>query len=227
MCGRFVRKEDREALESRFGFDGPQGVLLGPEYNIAPSQDCPVVALEGDRRVLRLMRWGLVPAWADDVKIGYRMINARAETVAEKNTFKGPLRKSRCLVPASGFYEWKKEGKGTKTPYFFGLRGGAPFAFAGLWTLWHAGREDELRSFSIITTSANEIMAPVHDRMPVILREEDEARWLDPELQKPEDILALLKPYPSDGMERWEVSPYVNSYKNRGEECIRPVSPIP
>jgi putative SOS response-associated peptidase YedK len=223
MCGRFVRKEDKEALEDRFGSDSPQGILLSPEYNIAPSQNCPVITLEGDRRVMRLMRWGLVPSWAGDVKIGYRMINARSETIAEKASFKSLLKKNRCLVPASGFYEWKKPSKTAKIPYFFRLKGGPPFAFAGLWTLRHAGKEDELRSFTIITTSANELMAPVHDRMPVILREEDEARWLDPEMQKPEDILHLLKPYPSGGMECWEVSPYVNSYKNLGEECIRPV----
>ena len=228
MCGRFARKEDKTGLESRFGFDDPQGgVLLVPEYNIAPAQDCPVVTVEGDRRVLSLMRWGLVPAWAEDMKSGYRMINARAETVAEKQSFKSPLRKTRCLVPASGFYEWMKRPGGTKTPYFFGLKGGAPFAFAGLWTVWHAGREDELRSFTIITTSANELMAPVHDRMPVILREKDEARWLDPVLNRPEDLLPLLVPYPSDAMECWEVSPYVNSYKNKGEECVRKFSPVP
>lgn len=223
MCGRFVRKEDKETLEGRFGTEVPGDLLLPPEYNIAPSQDCPVVTVEGDRRVLGLMRWGLVPAWAEDVKIGYRMINARAETLDEKRSFKTLLKKSRCLVPASGFYEWKKLAGGGKTPYFFGLRGGGPFAFAGLWTVWHAGREDELRSFTIITTSANEIMAPIHDRMPVILRGKDEARWLDPEVSNSGELIPLLAPYPSGEMEFWEVSPYVNSYKNRGEECARPV----
>jgi putative SOS response-associated peptidase YedK len=171
------------------------------------------------------MRWGLVPAWADDLKIGSRMINARSETVTEKASFKTLLRKSRCLVPASGFYEWKKHAGG-KTPYFFGLKGGEPFAFAGLWTVWHTGREDELRSFTIITTGANELMSPVHDRMPVILHEKDEARWLDPMLSKPEDLLPLLAPYPSERMECWEVSPYVNSYRNQGEECVRPLSSV-
>lgn len=223
MCGRFVRKEDKERLEGRFGTEVPGDLLLPPEYNIAPSQDCPVVTVEGDRRVLGLMRWGLVPAWAEDVKAGYRMINARAETLDEKRSFKSLLKKSRCLVPASGFYEWKKLAGGGKTPYFFGLKGGGPFAFAGLWTVWHAGREDELRSFTIITTSANEIMAPIHDRMPVILREKDEARWLDPEVSNSGELLPLLAPFPLGEMEFWEVSPYVNSYKNRGEECARPI----
>lgn len=223
MCGRFVRKEEKIFLESRFNCDAAGGVLPPPEYNIAPSQDCPVVTVECDRRVLGLMRWGLVPAWSGDAKLGYRMINARAETVAEKQSFKTLLKKSRCLVPASGFYEWKKLAGGARTPYFIRLKGGGTFAFAGLWTVWHAGREDELRSFTIITTSANELMSPIHDRMPVILSEKDEARWLDPELGKPENILPLLVPYPSCDMECWEVSPYVNSYKNRGEECIRKV----
>jgi len=222
MCGRFARKEEKLLLENRFDCDAPAGLLPAPEYNIAPSQDCPVVTVEGDRRVLGLMRWGLVPAWTDDVKIGYRMINARGETVAEKQSFKTLLKKSRCLVPASGFYEWKKLASDGKTPYFIRLKGGGPFAFAGLWTVWHAGREDELRSFTIITTSANELMSPIHDRMPVILHEKDEARWLDPELVKPEDLLPLLVPYPSESMECWQVSPYVNSHKNKGEECIRP-----
>ena len=224
MCGRFVRKEDKETIENRFDCSAGAATLLPPEYNIAPSQDCPIITVEGDRRVLGLMRWGLVPAWAKDARAGYRMINARAETITEKQSFKTLLRKSRCLVPASGFYEWKKLTGGGKTPYFFGLKGGGPFAFAGLWTVWRAGREDELRSFTIITTSANEIMAPIHDRMPVILREKDEARWLDPERVKPEDLLPLLAPYPPGEMEFWEVSPYVNSYKNRGEECVKPVS---
>jgi len=223
MCGRFVRKEDKELLEGRFGADLQGGAHLPPEYNIAPSQDCPILTVEGDRRVLSLMRWGLVPSWADDVKAGYRMINARAETLAEKRSFKTLLKKSRCLVPASGFYEWKKLEGGGKTPYFFGLKGGGPFAFAGLWTVWRAESEDEVRSFTIITTSANEIMAPIHDRMPVILREKDEARWLDPDLGRPEELLPLLVPYPPDEMEFWEVSPYVNSWKNHGEECIKPV----
>jgi putative SOS response-associated peptidase YedK len=223
MCGRFVRKEEKVLLESRFACDASASVIPAPEYNIAPSQDCPVVTVEGDRRVLGLMRWGLVPAWSGDVKIGYRMINARAETVAEKQSFKTLLKKSRCLVPASGFYEWKKLAGGAKTPYFIRLKGGGPFAFAGLWTAWHAGREDELRSFTIITTSANDLMSPIHDRMPVILDEKDEARWLDPELGKPEDVLPLLVPYPPHAMECWEVSSYVNSYKNKGEECIRPL----
>ena len=224
MCGRFVRKEDKELLGSRFGCDVPPGALLAPEFNIAPSQDCPVVTVAGDRRVLSLMRWGLVPSWAEDTKIGYRMINARAETIAEKRSFKTLIMKSRCLVPASGFYEWKKLKSGGKTPYFFGLREGAPFAFAGLWTVWRAGSEDELRTFTIITTSANEIMAPIHDRMPVILQEKDEARWLDPEVKEPGLLLPLLAPYPSGDMEFWEVSPYVNSWKNRGEQCIKPLS---
>src|SRR3990172_2604464 len=223
MCGRFVRKEEKLLLESRFGCDASGGVLLAPEYNIAPSQDCPVVTVEGDRRVLTLMRWGLVPAWSGDVKIGYRMINARSETVAEKQSFKTLLKKSRCLVPASGFYEWKKLAGGGKTPYFIRLKGGGPFAFAGLWTVWHAGREDELRSFMIITTSANELMSPIHDRMPVILGEKDESIWLDPEFKDTERLNSLLQTYPSDMMKSYEVSTIVNSPKIDSPKCIEPV----
>ncbi|MEQ9619849.1 MAG: SOS response-associated peptidase [Deltaproteobacteria bacterium] len=223
MCGRFARTKDKDSLQGRFGFEDPEGFLLKPEYNIAPSQDCPVITVECDRRVLGMMRWGLVPPWARDAKGGYRMINARAETVSEKASFREPLRKTRCLVPASGFYEWKKPDKKTRIPYFFRLRDSTLFAFAGLWAVWQHGKEDELHSFTIITTGANELMEPVHDRMPVILREKDEAVWLDPELKDPDDLMPLLAPFPSDGMEYYEVSTYVNSYKNRGEECIRPV----
>ncbi len=222
MCGRFTRTEDKNRLQNRFGFDDPEGVRLEPAYNIAPTQTCPVITVEDDRRVLRMMRWGLVPPWAADTKTGYRMINARAETVSEKKSFETPLRKTRCLVPASGFYEWKKTGGKTKTPYYFSLKGGEPFAFAGLWTVWRAGSDDELRTFTIITTAANELMEPVHDRMPVILHGRDEARWLDPELRRPDDVLPLLKPFPSGEMECYEVSTYVNSYKNQGPECIKP-----
>ena len=132
MYGRFARNEDIKELEIRFGIYRASGLPAAPEYNIAPSQDCPVVTVESDRRVLGLMRWGLVPAWSDDPKSGYRMINARAETVAEKQSFKPLLKKSRCHVPASGFFEWKKLAGGGKTPYFIRLKGGGPFAFAGL-----------------------------------------------------------------------------------------------
>jgi putative SOS response-associated peptidase YedK len=222
MCGRFTLSTDKDDLQSRFGFTDPQGVLLKPRYNIAPSQRHPIVVVKEDVRELDMMRWGLIPSWAKDTKIGYKMINARAEGIETKASFKTPLKKRRCLVLADGFYEWKKQGKSNKVPFLFILKGGKPFAFAGLWDRWNKEGE-EILSFTIITTRANELMQPIHDRMPVILHEKDEARWLDPELQDEDKLLPLLKSFPSDGMQAYEVSTIVNSPKNDTPECIKPV----
>lgn len=220
MCGRFARTTNEDKLQARFGFDDPQGTLLKPRYNIAPTQMHPVVVVESDRRVLKLMKWGLVPFWSKDATIGYKMINARSEGIENKNSFKNPLRKRRCLVLADGFYEWKKD-KGAGVPYFIRLKSGEPFAFAGLWDRWDKGKEP-LQTFTIITTDNNELIRPIHNRMPVILHQKDEAVWLDPELRDPEKLLTLLKPYPSDEMEMYEVSTIVNSPKNDVPECIKP-----
>lgn len=222
MCGRFVRSTDKDDLQNRFGFTDPQGVLLKPRYNIAPSQMSLVVIVKDDQRVLKLMRWGLVPFWAKDEKIGYKMINARAEGINEKPSFRTPFKKRRCLVLADGFYEWQKPDKKSKIPYYFRLKSGAPFAFAGLWDLWD--KEGEPRAtFTIITTENNELMEPIHNRMPVILHEQNEGAWLDPELTDPAKLLPLLKPYPSEEMECYEISTFVNSPKNESAECIKPL----
>jgi len=220
VCGRFARTTNEDKLQARFWFDDPQGTLLKPRYNIAPTQMHPVVVVESDRRVLKLMKWGLVPFWSKDATIGYKMINARSEGIENKNSFKNPLRKRRCLVLADGFYEWKKD-KGAGVPYFIRLKSGEPFAFAGLWDRWDKG-EEPLQTFTIITTDNNELIRPIHNRMPVILHQKDEAVWLDPELRDPEKLLTLLKPYPSDEMEMYEVSTIVNSPKNDVPECIKP-----
>ena len=223
MCGRFVKKSSKEELRKRFGFDDPQGVLLEPRYNIAPSQEHPVLIVEQDRRLLRMMKWGLVPHWSKDPKIGYKMINARSEGIEEKPSFRGPLKKRRCLVIADGFYEWHKPDNKTKIPYYFSLKSGEPFAFAGLWDIWE--KEDQiLQTFTIITTSPNELMEPIHNRMPVILRESDEARWLDPEITDSKAVLSLLKRYPAEEMEYFKVSTIVNSPKNDVPECLIPVN---
>lgn len=223
MCGRFARTTEIDELQNRFGFVDPQGILLEPRYNIAPTQMHPVVVVEEDQRVVKLMKWGLVPFWAKDTKIGYKMINARAEGIENKNSFKNPLRKRRCLVIADGFYEWKKADKKTKAPYYIKLKSGEPFAFAGLWDRWDKA-EESLESFTIITTDNNELLEPIHNRMPVILHEKDEAKWLDPELKDPEKLKPLLVPYPSDEMEMYEVSTVVNSPKNEVPECIKPLT---
>ena len=223
MCGRFARSTKKEDMQNRFGFDDPLNVLLEPRYNISPTQFHPVVILEADRRVLKMMKWGLVPFWAKEASIGYKMINARAEGIEDKSSFKNPFRKRRCLVLADGFYEWKKVDAKTKVPYFIKLKSGEPFAFAGLWDRWDK-REEPLETFTIITTDNNELMAPIHNRMPVILHEKDEGAWLDPELKDPEKLLPLLKPYPSEEMVLYEVSTVVNSPKNDVPECINQIS---
>lgn len=222
MCGRFSRTDGKKELQGRFEFDDPGDVFAEPRYNIAPTQMHPVVVVEGDRRVVRLMKWGLVPYWSNDEKAGYRMINARAEGIEQKPSFKNPLRNKRCLVVTNGFYEWKKVDSKTRIPYFIRLKSGEPFAFAGLWDRWDKGKEP-LLTFTIITTENNELIAPVHNRMPVILHPKDEAVWLDPEIRSPAKLLPLLKPYPSGEMEMYEVSSVVNSPKNDEPDCIKPV----
>ncbi|MGH7900684.1 MAG: SOS response-associated peptidase, partial [Thermodesulfobacteriota bacterium] len=169
MCGRFARYDDEKDLVERFNFSNPSGILFEKRFNIAPTQTVPVILLENDNRVIKLMRWGLVPFWAKDPTIGNRLINARAETITEKASFKTPLKKNRCLVPASGFYEWKKDERiKTKIPIYFRLKNEEPFAFAGIWDDWKKPEGDRLITFTIITTMANELMKPIHDRMPVI-----------------------------------------------------------
>src|SRR5581483_28759 len=221
MCGRYTQTTDLETLQRRFEFDSG-GVTLEPRYNLAPGQQAPVV-VEAGAKVLKPMRWGLVPYWAKEASIGYKMINARAETLAEKSSFKKSFRERRCLVLADGFYEWcKLKGKRTGVPMRFILKSREPFAFAGLWDAWKRPEGDVLLSFTIITTGANELLRSVHDRMPVILRPQDEDKWLDPDLKNIDHLVPLLMPYPSDMMEGYEVSTLVNSPKNDVPECILP-----
>jgi putative SOS response-associated peptidase YedK len=228
MCGRFTQALEHEALQLRFGFE-PYEFTYRPRYNIAPMQDVAVIATEGDSRVLRQMRWGLVPSWSKQEKYGYKMINARAETVAEKPSFKRSLMSKRCLVPASGYFEWRelpesRPTKKVKVPMYFSLRGGEPFAFAGLWDVWRRFDDKVIVSFTIITCAANEMAAPIHDRMPVMLHPEDEVRWLDPTIQDASLLTPLLRPYPSEEMDVHEVSKLVNSPRNDSPDCIRPVA---
>lgn len=223
MCGRYTQTQELKALQSRFDFvvgeDNPPP-LLQPRYNLAPGQVAPVVVREGSK-VLKLMKWGLIPSWAKEASIGYKMINARAETVAQKPSFKKSLKYKRCLVVADGFYEWRKgEGGRSKIPIYLTLKQREPFAFAGLWDTWQNPDGGELESFTIITTEANAFVRPIHDRMPVILRREEEDIWLDPNLKEVDRLVSLLRPYPSEGMEGYEVSTLVNSPKHDTPECI-------
>ena len=223
MCGRFTRGDDKETLIRRFKLK-PEAPELRPRYNIAPGQDAAVILAQPEGRVLRLMHWGLVPGWAKDKKIGYRMINARSETLAEKPAFKSAFKRRRCLIPADGFYEWRKAAaKGRpKQPFRFVLADGAGFAFAGIWESWTDPEGGELHSFCIITTTANELVARVHERMPVILPPSAESAWLEASGEHPAELMELLKPYPAQAMRRYSVSPLVNSPQNDSPELIEP-----
>ena len=197
--------------------------LLKPRFNIAPTQPVPVVRMTpqqaAPQREFVLLHWGLVPSWAKDSTIGNRMINARVETAADKPAFRTALRRRRCLIVADGFYEWQKAGK-RRQPMFIHLRDDRPLAFAGLWESWEGADHSALESCTILTTAANDLVRPIHDRMPVIVAPADYARWLDPAVQSPEPILPLLRPYPSEPMEAYAVSTRVNSPARDEEGCI-------
>lgn len=219
MCGRYSLSAPTDVLVREFDLcDEPE---LAPSFNIAPGRDVAVVANRG-RRHIELFRWGLVPRWAADPSIGHRLVNARAESAAEKPSFREALRERRCLIPADGFYEWKG-ARAPKTPMYARLRSGAPFAFAGLWERWRAPDAPPLYSCVILTTAANALLAPVHDRMPVILPRTAYAEWLDPRPRPATELAALLAPFPADLMEVYEVSTLVNKPENDGPQCIEPV----
>ncbi len=220
MCGRFTLAIDRSELLAAFPWLSPPEQLV-PRFNIAPTQ--PVLAVPNDaQNQANFFLWGLIPSWAKDPKMGNRMINARAETLADKPAFRAAYKRRRCLIPASGFYEWRKEpGSKSKTPMHIRMKSGQPFAFAGLWEIWHPG-DEHLLSCTIITTDANELLTPIHDRMPVILPPDAYEQWLDPQERADGGLRNLLKPYPSDEMEAYPVSTLVNSPANDTPECILP-----
>jgi len=220
MCGRYTLTTPTQLLRERFALVSAPNVLP-PRFNIAPGQDVAVVR-HGRARRLEMFRWGLVPSWAKDPAIGNRMINARAETLAEKPSFREAFRRRRCLVLADGFYEWKKEGK-QKTPMYVRLRSREPFAFAGLWESWHPSGTEEIRSCTIVTTTPNQLLVPIHDRMPVILALDEYDAWLEAEPRAAEELRDLLRPFPADRMEAYPVSRLVNSPANDRPECVAPV----
>jgi putative SOS response-associated peptidase YedK len=210
MCGHFTLRSTRKELAEHFGLEFPD---IPPLYNIAPTQEVIAIRAAGVGRELIHLRWGLIPSWAKDQRVGTELINARAETVADKPSFRSPFKSRRCLIRADGFYEWRKAGS-QKQPYHITLRNKGPFAFAGLWERWH-GDEGDIWSCSIITIEANELMLPLHDRMPVILPTKYYATWLDPAPRSKEDLLSLLKPFPSEAMPAVPVSTTVNNPRNR------------
>lgn len=224
MCGRFTLTASPDQLATLFEL--PQEPVVVPRYNIAPTQPVALVRMnpQAAAREWALTYWGLVPSWSKDPAMGARMINARAETVTEKPAFRAAFKRRRCLVPASGFYEWKKEGKG-KQPYYITTPEGAPFAIAGLWEYWEGADGSALESCTLLTTSANALMQPLHDRMPVIVQPEDYAQWLgsgrDETPQALDQLQHLLRPYADDGLVAYPVSTYVNNTRNEGADCVQ------
>jgi len=211
MCGRYTLKTPINVLAERFDLDDYSS-SLSPSYNIAPTQEVAAIVEEGEERKLETFRWGLIPSWSKDPSIGNKMINARAETVSEKPSFRSAFKKRRCLIVADGFYEWQKTDGG-KQPFHIKMNDSSPFAFAGLWEAWDKDGE-EIRSCSIITTDANDLMNEIHHRMPVILHPENYGVWIDSGFEEKEALMDLLKPYPSDEMEAYAVSRRVNKPSN-------------
>jgi putative SOS response-associated peptidase YedK len=227
MCGRYVQASSPELLAEKFGVDEVRIEDHAPVYNVAPRAEMPAIRRREDRTVLSRLRWGLVPSWAKDPKMGDRLINARAEAVADKPAYRTAFAKRRCLIPADGFYEWQPvPGQKRKQPMFVHRRDGEPMAFAGLWEVWRdrdAGEDaDWLRTFAIVTTRANDALAPIHDRMPVILPEQAWDTWLDRDT-KPDALTSLLVPAPDEVIAVYPVSLLVNKADNDGPELVQRV----
>jgi putative SOS response-associated peptidase YedK len=214
MCGRFALIKDLDKVKAYYG--AKSNAAWNPSYNIAPSQMIPVVVQEKDGREIRLMKWGLVPHWAKDAKIGFKMINARAETVDEKPGFRDAFKSGRCIIPASGFYEWRKPDK---QPFWFSPEGEDLFSLCGLWARWKNPEGKILESCAILTTEANDTVAPVHDRMPVILGHNAAGAWLDGATPA-DELKELLIPFPAKKMSAVPVSEYVNKPQNTGPHCL-------
>jgi len=244
MCGRFVTASSPALIADRFAVDEVDATVTPdpePDYNVSPRRNVLAVREREGQRVLSRLRWGLVPSWAKEVKIGDRMINARAETVASKPAYRRAFATKRCLIPADGFYEWKAgtaaggDKKPRKQPYFIHRKDGEPLAFAGLWEVWKVpddrpdnekdlgGDDGWLRSCVIVTTTANELMAPIHNRMPVILPESAWERWLDPDEHDVDTLAELLVPADDALLEAYPVSTEVNNARNNGPELARAV----
>ena len=221
MCGRFSLTADLGELARRFEFDGNL-LDLEPNYNVAPTQNVLTV-IDGENRRGGFIRWGLIPHWAKTASIGSRMINARAETVAQRPAFRDAFRRRRCLVLADGFYEWQRAGS-VKKPMRIVMESEEPFAFAGLWAMWRDSEGNRIPSCTIITTEANDLLRPIHNRMPVILPREMEEFWLDRDVQDVAVLENALTAYPSELMQTYQVSTLVNSARNSGPQVVEPVA---
>jgi len=217
MCGRYSLTKGIDEISAGLGV---LPLELQPRYNIAPTQEAPVV-LHDHQRQIKLLRWGLAPAWAKDESIAFKTINARAESVATTASFREAFKLRRCLILADGFYEWRKQVR-VKLPVRFTLKNEEVFGFGGLWETWRKHDGTELGTFTIITTDANELTKTVHDRMPVIIPPESYDQWLDPKLNTLEPLQTLLRPFPAEAMKCYEVDPVVNSVANDSPHCVRP-----
>jgi putative SOS response-associated peptidase YedK len=221
MCGRFTFDIPPELLAAIFGLrEVPE---VSPSYNIAPTQHVAVIRQISDHNSLDLMKWGLVPPWAKDPAIGSQMINTRSETVTEKPSFRHAIRYHRCIVPAGGFFEWLRTGK-NKTPMYIRRKDGGPLGLAGIWEEWKSPDGSSLDTFSILTTTANKLVAPIHDRMPVLLAPDEYPTWLNRHLTDPDQLKPLYQPFPADLLEAYPVSESVNSPRNNSPENIRTAS---
>lgn len=217
MCGRFTLAIPEGEIYSWFDLALPPENLR-PRYNISPTQTIAAIRAKPEGWVLDALRWGLIPHWAKDLKTLPNLINARGETVHAKPAFRSALKKRRCLIPADGFYEWHREGK-SKIPHYFHMKGGEPFAIAGLWETWTDAEGKSLESCTLVTTSANALLEPIHDRMPVILLKQDYALWLDPAVTEPEKVMPLVRPLDADLMTSHVVSRRVNNARFDEPEC--------
>jgi putative SOS response-associated peptidase YedK len=227
MCGRFTNKAKPEQIKTEFKVGAKNPDIYQPRFNIAPSQMIDVVFEPETERIISQLKWGLVPSWAKDSEIGNRMINARAETLTEKPSFREAFRSRRCIIPASGFYEWQKTNRGAKQPFYFYLKEKEVFGFAGLWESWiDKATGEELETCTIITTEANEVLKPVHERMPVILKAENYDEWLDAKEKNTVKLHKLLVPYPANEMSSHAVSRSVNIPDSDSEELIQPLNSL-
>lgn len=222
MCGRFTLIANLNDIINRFGIEAAiEEKFYNPNYNIAPSNSVLSVINDGTKNRLGYLKWGLIPSWATDEKIGYKMINARAETLTQKASFRAAYQKRRCLIIADSFYEWKKNDDRTKIPMRIKLKSEELFAMAGLWEKWKSPERKSIFTCTILTTEANELMRDIHERMPVILKPEDEKTWLNPIIHDPNKLNQLLKPLSAEIMEAYQVSSLVNSPKNNFPDLIK------
>ena len=220
MCGRFTLHTPESQMREAFNLEHTEPLGLNPRYNIAPSQDISIIRDTESGHELTMARWGLIPSWSKESKSKYSTINARIESVAEKPTYRTPFKRQRCLIPADGFYEWKQVA-GNKVPHHIRMKDGKVFAFAGLWDHWE-NEDDSIESCTIIVMPSNEVMKPIHERMPAIIAPAHYDLWLDSRITDKQEIMQHLNSAPSSLLTAYPVSTWVNSPKNNNERCIQP-----